>query len=432
MPSGSTDIYQRGRFWLDYVRGAGRKPASSRLYIWWYDPDSGRLRRKSTGESDVRLASDKLDEHYHAHHRPTRQDQEVYTVSEALIDYWLEHGSNRASRDSIKARLKLVTRFIEHEFDTGRLRSALLPNDLDKSFLAAFRAWALADPIVARKKDANGKWVNGASRKRSEATVEESIIQLKAALNHALESKRVAFLPSLKHRPRDEVTSERSYRLSIDGLAELLDYSTRGAGRYAGHADRLIPLRRYLVGAICTLGRPDAVLDMSVAEERGQWMREERRFALNPEGRIQTKKVRPVMPVIDLLHDFLSATDEWLVCKIVRSEQADGTGLTEQLRVASVRSGWDGARAELGIPDGWGPKLIRHSVSTILARHRVNLVELEIALGHRVMKKTTSRYAHLDPDYLKSISDCLQFVADELSRKIGHALQPGAATRHIG
>jgi len=28
-------IYQRGEFWLDYVRGAGGKPASDRLYIWW-------------------------------------------------------------------------------------------------------------------------------------------------------------------------------------------------------------------------------------------------------------------------------------------------------------------------------------------------------------------------------------------------------------
>lgn len=57
-------IYQRGPFWLDFVRGAGGKPASNKLYIWWYAPGSARLERKSTRTADVRLACDRLDEHY--------------------------------------------------------------------------------------------------------------------------------------------------------------------------------------------------------------------------------------------------------------------------------------------------------------------------------------------------------------------------------
>ncbi len=432
MPADKGGIYQRGGFWLDHVRGAGGRPSSSRLYIWWYDRDSGRLQRKSTGESDVRLAQDVLDKHYLAVHQPTPTEQDSYSVAECMTDYWVEHGSLQASQESIRARLKLMTRFMDVEAAAGRLRNPFLPADVDNRFLTRFRDWALADPIVARRKDVHGDWIDGQKRPRKASTVEESVIQLKAALRHAYKARRIRNLPPLDHRTRDQVTPERSYRLSIDGLAELVDYSLTGAGKYGGHADRLVPLRRYLIGAICTLGRPDAILDMSVEATRMQWVPGERRFNLNPAGRIQTKKVRPIVPVVDLLDAWLRVTDEWFVCKEVMAYDAERhEDVVRQFRVGTVRSGWDGAKAHLGIPAGWGPKLIRHSMSSLLANRRVDLVELEIALGHRVMKRTTSRYAHLDPDYLRSIAEGIEDIAVELMRKVGNNLQRPPSSRTV-
>ena len=99
-------VYQRGGYWLDLDRGAGGKPTSSRWYIWWYDPLTGHQRRKSTRETDVRLACDKLDEHYLAHHKPTSTDQDRYSVPQALVDYWLEHGSKQASAEAVDRRGK--------------------------------------------------------------------------------------------------------------------------------------------------------------------------------------------------------------------------------------------------------------------------------------------------------------------------------------
>jgi hypothetical protein len=416
-------IYQRGEFWLDYVRGARGDPASERLYIWWYAPKSGRLERQSTRTSDVRIACDKLDEHFLAVHRPTPREQESYTVSEAMTDYWLEHGSKQTSSEAIKSRLKLMSRYLDAEADAGRLADPFLPELVDKRFLERFRAWAVADPIVARKKDGQGNWVDGKSRPRTASTAEESIIQLKAALNHAFNERRIRYVPPIKHKTRDQVTPQRNYRLSVDGLAEMFDYTMRGAGNYAGHADRLLPMRRYLVGAVCTLGRPDAIFDMNVLRERGQWMQNERRFALNPEGRLQTKKARPILPVTDLLHEWLTATDDWLVCR----ERHQVDELTEeveviQLRAMSIRSAWETARLELKLPPGWGPKLIRHSMATILLNRRVNPVELEIAMGHRPLSKTTGRYAIFDPDYLASIRDGIEDVVGDLTRMAGPAL----------
>ena len=424
-------VYQRGEFWLDLDRGAGGKPNSANWYIFWYEPGRGRQRRKSTGTPDVRLACDKLDEHYLAVHRPTSRERDCYTVSEAMTDYWLEHGSKQTSAEAIKSRLKLMTRFMDLEADAGRLIDPFIPEHLDERFLERFRQWALSDPIVARKKDKDGNWVAGSSRQRKASTVEESIIQLKAALAHAFNARRTRYVPPLKHKTRDQVTPQRTYRLSIDGLAELLDYSIKGAGVYGGHADRLIPLRRYLIGAITTLGRPDAILDMGVARGRGQWMEDERRFALNPEGRIQTKKVRPVLPVVDLLHSWLTASDEWLVCgQRTRFDEKQRVDIIEQYRVASVKNGWLGAREKLAIPDGWGPKLIRHSMATILANRRVDLIELEIALGHRPLGKTSSRYAIFDPDYLATIRDGIEDVVSDLMKKVGPALHPKLTRDH--
>lgn len=416
-------VYQRGEFWLDLVRGADGQPASDRWYIWWYDVAAGRQQRKSTRTADVRLACDALDAHFLAVHKPTAGDQDAYSVAEALADYYIEHGQHLPSADPIRARLKLFTRFVDLEITAGRIATPFLPEHIDDRLLDRFRAWAVADPIIARKKDEQGNWIDGQHRKRAASTVEESIIQLKAALRHAFNARRLRYVPPLRHKTRDQVTAPRSYRLSVEALGELLDYSFRGAGKYAGHSDRLLPLRRYIIAALCTLARPDAIFDMGVQPERGQWLESAGLFALNPEGRLQTKKVRPVVPVVPLLRTWLDATDEWFICtERTRFDPKQRIDVITQEPVASVRTAWEGARQQLGIPAGWGPKLIRHSMSTILANRRVDLVELEMALGHRVLSRTTSRYAIFDPGYLGTVRDGIEDVVADLTRMAGPAL----------
>lgn len=416
-------VYQRGPFWLDYVRGADGEPASTRFYIWWYDAVAGRLQRRSTRQSDVRLACDALDAHYLATHRSTEAEQAAYGVADAMADYWIEHGQHLPSAAAIKSRFAQFNQFREMEQAAGRMPSPLLPDHLDDRLLDRFRAWAITVPIVARKKDDAGNWIDGKSRPRAASTVEETVIQLKAALNFAFKARRTRYVPPLQHKTRAQVTSARTFRLSLETLGEMLDYTFRGAGNYTGHADRLLPMRRYLIAGICTLARPDAIFDMSVKAEREQWMQNERRFALNPSGRIQTKKVRPIVPVVDVLHSWLSATDEWFVCKErKRFDEKQQVDVIEQIGVGAVRSAWDGMREQFSIPEGFGPKLVRHSMSTILANRKVDLVELEIAMGHRAIKKTTSHYVIFDPDYLSSIRDGIEDVVSDLTRMAGPAL----------
>ncbi|WP_408586458.1 tyrosine-type recombinase/integrase [Novosphingobium sp.] len=344
-------------------------------------------------------------------------------MHDAMTDYYTEKGQHLPSADPIRARFKLFTRFLAVEKDAGRIVGPLLPEHIDDPMLERFRTWGTADPIVAKRKDANGNWVDGKSRARSASTVEESVIQLKAALNHALKQRRTKYVPPLQHKTRDQVTPQRTYRLSVATIGEMLDYSLRGAGNYAGHGDRLLPLRRYLIAAICTLARPDAIFDMSVDPSRGQWMRDDHLFNLNQLGRVQTKKVRPMLPVVPLLASWLEATDDWFVCRErTRFDPKQKIDVMEQLPVNGIRTAWDGVCARFKIPDGWGPKLIRHSMATILANRGVDLIQLEMALGHRVLGKTSSRYAIFGPEYLASVRQGIEDVVADLTKAAGPAL----------
>jgi hypothetical protein len=213
-----------------------------------------------------------------------------------MVDYWQEHGSRQISADGIRARLKLIRRFFDVEVTAGRLREPLLPARIDDRLMNRFRLWATEkDRIVTRSRDRKaGEWGKNTCV-REKSTAEESINALKAALNH--NRKRMPEVPEIMHRTRATVSAPRLYRLSVDQLAEMLDYTaTGGSGRTAAHAVRLTPLRRYLIGALCTVARPDAIHDLSVLHERQQWDRNRQVFDLNPLGRIRRASIAPSFP----------------------------------------------------------------------------------------------------------------------------------------
>ena len=422
-----SSIYQRGGFWLDYDRGTDGVPRSSWLYIHWYCSNKGRIRRKSTRQRDVQLACDALDAHFRALSRPDLAQKAAYTVPEALTDYWLEHGSKVASAEAIKSRIKLVTRFIEHEVDAGRLADPILPVHVDDALIRRFREWARADPIIALRKDASGAWVESSRRIRSHSTIEESVIQLKAALNYSKKSNRTDHTPVFQHKTRDQVTPVRTDRLTVPDIARLLTFTVEGGGSYAGHAERLLPLRRYIIAAICTLARPDAIFDMSVMPSRVQWHADGNVFDLNPAGRIQTNKYRAVVPVTNLLQTWLEATDEWFVCGR-RNIGSKEHPVWQQYKVSSVRSGWDTAREHLDLPQGWGPKLIRHSMATILANRRVPQTERKLLMGHETLEGSQKAYVIYDPDYLAKAKETIEEVVAELSKLAPAALIPPGMT----
>lgn len=379
------------------------------------------MQRRSTRTDDVRLAIQALDRHYLACHQPVDDDKASYTVHQAMIDYWMLHGADQASADAIYARLKLVNRFIDHELKVGVLREPVLPKVLDTEWLKRFRHWGTEiDLVTQRRRDpVTGGWTVS-TRKRAKSTVEESIIQLKAALRFNV--KRMEALPELKHLTRAAVTPVRNFRLSLDQIAEMLDYTAEGDPKLSpAHPARLMPLRRYLIGAICTLARPDALYDISASPDRWQWHRDASVLDLNPAGRIQTRKHRPAIPVTPLLANWLEATDDRLVCHESVVEKDEDRWLVQR-PVADVKKAWRVMARHFKVPAGFGPKLMRHSMATLIAQRGVSQQEIPLALGHTVLPSSTRHYVIFSPEYLSETRQGLEDIASELARKMATPL----------
>ena len=226
-----------------------------------------------------------MDEHYLAHSRPPQVDPAAYALGDAITDYWIEHGQRQTSFDSIRARLNLVVRFLAGEIETGRMEEPVCVDAITDDFLARFQAWALTDPITWKNR--KGRVI--LTKQRSEATVNEAVRQLRAAVRHAWKRRRIASVPHIPVAKRGDVSAPTLERISVAQIAEMLDYAV--ASR------RCQSLHRYLIAAVTTLARPEAICDMNLDPSRQQWDVEGRRFNLNPAGRRQTAKYRPTCPV---------------------------------------------------------------------------------------------------------------------------------------
>ncbi len=230
----------------------------------------------------------------------------------------------------------------------------------------------------------------GAVKHQSLSSAEGCILQWAAAINATGEKAqfRSQSLRSVSRTPQ--------HRADVKELASMFTYALEKPGR--------INLLRYLRAAVATMARPDAVLDIST--ERRQWVSAARVLNLNPEGRRQTKKHRPTIPVAKQFAAHLDATQGFYI------------------PVASIRSEWGRMALELGLPRdgeaGW--KLIRRSMATLL-RNRLGeqyMPQIERMLGHR-QESMSDIYALASPAQLGRALREIEKIIGEIEK-----LAPGA------
>jgi hypothetical protein len=368
-------LYQRGEYRL-YPR-EGRN-----LEIVRYDAERGRERSVSAGTKDVeagKIALDKLYLRATGGEYVPPSNMVSPLVASILADYQLAHGDDAASSDAIRHRLAHVLNYI------GTLKDkAVRCDEIDERWIAKFRTWLAKQPIA------------GTKRQRSPATIENSVLQLAAAIRWARQ------VPAFNVIPLAQVTRSPSYRADIPMLAAMFRYAMQ---------PRRQNLLAFLRLSVATWARPDAVMDASTAPERGQWNSQARALNLNPVGRRQTKKRRALVPVPECI-------GEWL-------DSIKGPIVPQELSKAT----WRRMQAELGIPfDGQGGmKLIRRSVST-LARPIIgerDWVQGETFLGHR-RASTSDIYALPDPAHLGIALAATKAIIDEIDK-----LAPGAFYRNF-
>lgn len=368
-------LYQRGHYRLFPREGRN-------LEIVRYDGKRERCVSAGTKDPDLgRIALDKLylKETGGEYIPPTSR---VSPIAAAVIaDYLTAKSDQAASQGAIAHRLRHITNYL------GTLRNKEVRcEQIDEAWIGKFREWLKKQPVVG-----NG-WKAAAARERSPATIENSVLQLAAAISWARQ------IPNFKPIPLPEVTRSPQYRADIPMLAAMFRYAMK---------PRRQNLLAFLRLSVATWGRPDAIMDAST--QRGQWASQARVFSLNPVGRRQTKKRRATVPVPQCVADWLDTIDGPVVPKEVS------------------KATWRRMQAELGIPfDGQGGmKLIRRSVST-LARSRLgeeHWVQGRLMLGH-VPMTVSDIYAIPDPANLGKALAVTESIIEEINE-----LSPGGFYR---
>lgn len=396
-------MYARSPYWLDWDARRDGSLRSPYLTVFWYDPDRGRIRSASTGTEDVQAGKAWLDAHFLERtggcricptcNRPLEHTGGLL-VLDAITNYQVLHADKQESSEAIRARLAHVLDYIE-----------TLPNpnvtcdQVDERWISGLRLWLEQRPIVSPK---------GAERQRSLSTVENSVIQLAAAIRFA------KLVPAFKAQPIKELNRTPHHRSDVAELAAMFRYCIAPEAHTEKWRKRAIAsraaLHRFLIISVGTLARPDAAYDVSVAPERGQWSSKSRVLNLNPRGRRQTKKYRATIRVAWRAALHLDAAKGFFVGR------------------KSVRSAWESMCAELDLPgDGEaGSKLIRRSMAHLLRRRGVPVEQVELMLGHRKIDATSELYAPFDPGYVAEAMAEIETIIGEIE-----TLAPGAFSRRL-
>lgn len=174
----------------------------------------------------------------------------------------------------------------------------------------------------------------------------------------------------------------------------------------------------------CTIARPGAVCDISVAPERQQWSPGSETIDLNPQGRAQNKKRRPVLPVLSVLAEWLQA--EWDEYQALPVKERVGRGWLVNYYGRSVQDvdrAWDTMLTELKMPTGreWRLYLLRHSLTTLVRNRGAERWDLEGFMEHRAASQTETYAIGEFP----TVVTALNGIIAEL-----HRLAPGSLHRN--
>lgn len=162
------------------------------------------------------------------------------------------------------------------------------------------------------------------------------------------------------------------------------------AGCAADHV-RLFSILSWATGA-----RPSTILELRWSQI--DW--DGRILDLNPHGRAQTIKRRPVVPLNDMAMRALReahrlATTEWII-------EYGGR------QVASVKKAIQRASQRSGVP-AW-PYIFRHSAAVQMAASGVPMAKIAQFLGHTSERVTERVYARFAPDHLRSAAAALEVI----------------------
>lgn len=368
---------------------------------------------ESASPGDLRLGNnDEIEEQIGSE---TSKDQSSYSVAAIFSDFFLEYASGLVSAKTIKYRLRLFLRFLDYQIDAGLMSEPILSDDIDATTLDRFRLWAAHYDIPDRKATTGFRTV-----KRAPSGIEESVKHCKTALYYAYDRNRIKNPPLFKVRSLKAYSPTSTARMSVGDIGELLAYTVQGKESDSFQAWKLHALRRHLIAAICTVARPSTIADMNVSPARRQWSRLDGVFNLNREGRMQNNKMRPIIPVVKTLEEWLETTENWFVCQEVYEKHESGERVMVQRPTTSTAPTFKNAVKNIGMPVDWSIGRLRHSMAAELRKRGVNPWELAGFMGHKLLDMTEI-YAVYDPSYLATVAAGIDDIIADLKKIPGCA-----------
>ncbi|MGG5890558.1 tyrosine-type recombinase/integrase [Falsiroseomonas sp. HC035] len=338
-------------YWLS------QRPNSGQWCRTWFDADTRQTRRASLGTDEVAAAEIALAEWITKNVATVRAEPCDITLARVFVRYRDRHGKHLVGAGSQRISLAMMLRHLPEGISVGELT-------LD------------AQNVAVRAMPAAG-YGNG--------TIKRALGAAKAAVNWAWNNgeleRPVPFLKVPEGAGRERVLS----------VAELVRLWSE---------DMPDHVRVFLALLIGTAARPEAALQLN----RFQCNLDRGTINLNPPGRVQTKKRRPVLPMAAWLRSWIEAADRPLVAYRGKPVQKIA-GAFQTLRDAA----------------GFGPDVtaytVRHTVAPELMARGVPELESAFIMGHRGLNsRTTGRYLHVAPERLASAHKALDALANDIAR----------------
>jgi len=228
-----------------------------------------------------------------------------------------------------------------------------------------------------------------ATRPVSDATVRLELSLLSTALGMVAKDRNIPeitnkpdmWLPPASERQERHLTARQFKKLQ--------------AGAIAPHASL------YMALGVFTLARPSALFDL-------RWTQVDfirNLIDLNPPGRRQTAKKRPIVPMGPLLREAMEKAFRARTCEYVIESGGKP--------IASIKKAFQAAGKRSGVHAT--PYTLRHTGAVWSAEQGTPMPVLAQLMGHDDDRTTQKHYARFSPDYLRGAS---QSVEDAFNEKV--------------
>ncbi|WP_370309223.1 site-specific integrase [Sphingobium abikonense] len=152
--------------------------------------------------------------------------------------------------------------------------------------------------------------------------------------------------------------------------------------------------RLYVLLGLYTMARPAAILELTwdrIDFDRGL-------IDLNPAGRRQTAKRRPVVTMNDELRaELVAAYDARQIAYVIERGGKPVKSVKKAFQAASERCGFSVT-----------PYMLRHTGAVWAAENGISMAALAQFMGHDDDSTTQRHYARFSPGYLKGVADAVQ------------------------